>query len=154
MSLKKGPGTATRIGFAASTMIQWPEVLETGYPEIDGDHRRLIEECNGMTRLADGHGPWNDIVTASEALARDFTAHFRTEEQLLERTRFPRLDAHKMQHQRLEHELNSLTAFLSGVDGSQPEHWNAIRSLRNTLVDMLFRHDLDYKSHLEQIAGR
>ena len=135
-------------------MIQWPEVLETGYPEIDDDHRRLIEACNGLTRLAGEHGPWGEIVKSSQALMRSFSEHFRAEEQLLERTEFPRIDAHKAQHHRLEDQLKQLTGFLSSVDGSQPEHWGAIKSLRNTLVETLFRHDLDYKSHLEQIAGR
>ena len=51
-----GLGSVTRAGVAASTMIQWPEILETGYPEIDGDHRRLVEACNGLTRLAGEHG--------------------------------------------------------------------------------------------------
>jgi len=135
-------------------MIQWPEVLETGYPEIDGDHRRLVAECNGLTRLAGEHGLWRDVVRASQALAQDFSAHFRAEEELLERTEFPRADAHKAQHHRLEEQLNELTGFLSSVDGSQPEHWSAVRSLRNTLLDVLFRHDLDYKSHLDHVAGR
>jgi len=135
-------------------MIQWPEVLETGYPEIDGDHRRLVDECNGLTRLAVDHGSWGEIVKASQTLARDFSAHFRAEEQLLERTAFPRIDAHRAQHHRLEEQLSELTTFLSSVDGSQPEHWKMIKSLRDTLIDVLFRHDLDYKSHLEQAAGR
>ena len=138
----------------ASTMIHWPEILETGYPEIDGDHRRLIEECNGLTKLAAEHGSWDEIVKVAQALARDFTEHFRSEEELLERTEFPRIEAHKAQHHRLEEQLNQLTRFMSSVDGSQPEHWHTIKSLRYTLVDTLFRHDLDYKSHLEQVAGR
>ena len=54
----------------------------------------------------------------------------------------------------MEEQLNQLTGFMTSVDGSQPEHWNAIKSLRNALADILFRHDLDYKSHLEQVAGR
>jgi len=135
-------------------MIQWPEILETGYPEIDGDHRRLVDECNGLTRLASDRGAWHEIVQASQTLARELSAHFRAEEKLLERTRFPRIDAHKEQHHRLEEQLNQLAAFLSNVDGSQPEHWKAIKSLREILIDILFRHDLDYKSHLEHTAGR
>ncbi|HVZ01021.1 MAG TPA: hemerythrin domain-containing protein [Dongiaceae bacterium] len=134
-------------------MIQWAEILETGYPEIDTDHRRLVDECNGLTRLVSGRGSWNDVVEASGALARNFIEHFRTEEQVLDRTEFPRAQAHKMQHRQFEEQLNRLTGFLSGADGSQPEHWNAVKALRDTVVDILFRHDLDYKSHLEQAAG-
>jgi hemerythrin-like metal-binding protein len=135
-------------------MIPWREVLETGYPEIDRDHLSLIEQCNSLTHLVQGRGAWNEAVNASQELARAFSQHFRTEELLLERTGFPRAEAHKLQHQRLEGELQALIDFLSSVDGSQDEHWTGVRSIRETLLDTLFRHDLDYKSHLERVAGR
>jgi hemerythrin len=135
-------------------MIHWPEILETGYPEIDDQHRRLVAACNRLTALADARGAWSEIVATSTGLAQDFSEHFDAEESLLERTRFSRVDAHKAQHQRLRERIEALNAYLSGVDGSKPEHWNAIATIRDTLVDVLFRHDLDYKSHLEQAAGR
>jgi hemerythrin len=135
-------------------VIQWPEILETGNPEIDADHRTLIEQCNSLTRALREGSAWKDVVRASASLSQGCIEHFRTEERVLEHAAFPRAEAHKAQHHRIEGELKALTGFLSGVDGSQPEHRKAAESLRGRLLDILFRHDLDYKSHLEQVAGR
>jgi hemerythrin len=135
-------------------VIHWLEILETGYPEIDGEHRVLVDQCNRLTRLIDEGAAWKEVAAASAALVRDLTAHFRSEERVLDRTVFPRLDEHKAQHDRLEEQFKRLVDFLGTVDGSQPEHWNVAKSLRSGLLDVLFRHDLDYKSHLEQVAGR
>jgi hypothetical protein len=54
----------------------------------------------------------------------------------------------------MERRFDDLVGFLAGVDGSSPEHRQAAQAMRTTLVDILFRHDLDYKSHLQHVAGR
>jgi len=134
--------------------IQWPEILETRYPEIDNDHRALIGKCNELVQMIHDQACWTNIVEMLNGLCREFTQHFRAEEKVLESTGFPRADAHKSQHLQLEDQLTKLSSLASSVDGSRPEHREAISSLRSTLLDILFRHDLDYKSHLEHAAGR
>jgi hemerythrin-like metal-binding protein len=134
--------------------IAWMDVLETGVAELDADHRSLIAECNSLTELMDRGGRWDAVVESVRRLALNCTQHFREEEALLERTDFPRRDRHAAQHREIERRFNELVAFLCGVDGSDPEHRNAARAVRNTLVDILFRHDLDYKSHLQHVTGR
>jgi hemerythrin len=134
--------------------IPWLEVLETGVVEIDNDHKSLIEDCNGLTALMDTGGDWQSVVAAARALAEKCAEHFRSEEAVLERTRFSRHEHHKAQHRRIESQFAELVGLLANVDGSQSEHRVAARSIRDTLLDVLFRHDLDYKSHLQHVAGR
>jgi hemerythrin len=134
--------------------IAWMEVLETGVQELDDDHRTLIDQCNALGTLMAGGGAWTDVVEASRRLAQRCADHFRSEEALLDRTEFPRRERHKLQHREMERRFNDLVDYLAGVDGSSPDHRTAARGVRTTLVDILFRHDLDYKSHLQQVAGR
>ena len=134
--------------------IEWVDVLETGYADLDREHRTLIEQCNALTALVRKKGVWPEVVQAVQALARDCAAHFRVEESLLQDTEFPRYELHKQQHEKIEQRFDELVGFLASVDGSRPEHWEAARSMRGTLLDVLFRHDLDYKSHLQRVAGR
>ena len=136
------------------TAIEWVDVLETGYPDLDREHQALIEECNALTALVQNRGAWSAIVAGVRALAHGCAAHFRLEEHLLEDTEFPRCEAHKQQHEKIEQRFEELAGFLASVDGSLPEHWEAARSMRGALLDVLFRHDLDYKSHLQHVAGR
>ena len=134
--------------------IAWTEVLETGVPELDADHQALIGECNALTTLMEGSAAWAEVVEGARRLAKRIVEHFRSEETLLDRTEFPRREHHKAQHREMERRFQDLVAFLAGVDGSSAEHRKAARSVRTTLVDILFRHDLDFKSHLQQTAGR
>ncbi|WP_395019042.1 bacteriohemerythrin [Dongia sp.] len=134
--------------------ITWMDVLETGVPELDAEHRALIDQCNILISLMQGSGPWARVVAAARELALSCHAHFRTEEALLDQYDFPRLDRHKAQHRELERRFNELVGVLSGTDGSSDEHRAAALTVRGTLIDILFRHDLDYKSHLQNAAGR
>jgi hemerythrin len=129
------------------------DVLETGFPELDAEHRGLIDQCNLLIALMQGGGPWAEVVAAARELALRCHAHFRTEEALLDQHDFPRLERHKAQHRELERRFGELIAFLSGVDGSSAEHRKAALAARTTVIDILFRHDLDYKSHLQHATG-
>jgi hemerythrin-like metal-binding protein len=133
--------------------IPWAEVLETGVPELDDQHRSLIDQCNAMGALLNG-GSWHAVVDAARELAESCTRHFRSEEALLEQTGFPRTLHHKAAHHEIEKRFDELVRFLAAADGDNPEHRKAAGKVRTTLVDLLFRHDLDYKSHLLNAAGR
>lgn len=134
--------------------IVWMEVLETGVQELDEEHRTLITYCNTLTALMEGEGIWSEVVAAARRLAEECSEHFRKEEALLDRTEFPRLDRHKAQHREMERRFKDLVSSLAAVDGSNPADRKAAQAVRATLVDILFRHDLDYKSHLQHAAGR
>jgi len=134
--------------------IAWVEVLETGVPDLDRDHRALIDQCNTLTNLMESGAAWGRIVDSARDLAQGCTEHFRGEEALLDRTEFPRREQHKAQHRQIERRFKELVEFLATGDGSSAQHRKAAQAVRATLVDILFRHDLDYKSHLQHIAGR
>lgn len=134
--------------------IAWTDVLETGVEALDADHRALIDQCNNLTALMEEAGSWGAAVESARRLTEDCTRHFRAEEELLERTEFPRREQHREKHREIEQRFNEMIALLSGTDELRPEHRQTLRAVRDTLVDILFRHDLDYKSHLQQVAGR
>ena len=135
------------------TPIDWVEVLETGVPALDEDHRHLIAQCNALTAADEANAPWPTILALAEALARDCTRHFREEEEILERTELSRRQQHRQQHLAIERRFAELLDFLRRVDGTKVEDREAVHRMRDMLIDILFRHDLDYKSHLQQAAG-
>jgi len=134
-------------------LIAWADVLETGIREIDAQHQDLIRQCNALIELIEGGVAWPEVVGAARRLAADCVSHFRDEETVLKKTEFPRLDRHTRQHRNIESEFGALVEFMAGSDGTRPEHRAAASAMRDTLIDVLFRHDLDYKSHLQQAKG-
>ena len=135
-------------------MVKWMDIFETGDAELDSLHRKLVEDCNALLTLLAEDGAWPLIVAAARKLVADCIEHFRVEGAMLERIEFPRRAAHAAEHRRLERDLRSLVAHMERVDGSLPEHRDLPASLGPALIDLMIRHDLDYRSHLLYWQGR
>ena len=128
--------------------LKWITAFETGSIEVDLLHRQLVQEYNGLLRLTESGAPWPVIAAGASSLVEDCVRHFRVEEALLTRTGFPRHAEHAAEHQRLEHTMRDVLRHMECVDGSRDEHREVPRSLGPTLVDIIVRHDLDFRSHL------
>ena len=141
-------------GEPAPAKLQWIKSFETGSAEIDALHQALVEECNGMLLAVENGGEWPRILAGARRLVEGCVQHFRHEEELLEGTRFPRAAEHMAEHRRIEHELQALIFRMTMVDGSLEEHLAYPRALGPMLVEVIVRHDLDYRSHLMHLQGR
>lgn len=133
--------------------ISWSPSFETGNAELDAQHIRLLAKGNEVRQLVDNGGSWKEVQRGVASLIKDCIEHFRCEELLLLQTRFPRYGEHVTQHQRIIEKLLELSTIVAGVDGSDRQHRKMISSLELTILDVIIRHDLDYKSHLLNTAG-
>lgn len=134
--------------------LKWLEILEIGVPEIDTDHRDLLQECNDLTAMIGNDGGWLEIAAAARQMFEHCLAHFRLEEEFLTRSKFPRLESHLNEHSRIARKLEQLVAALEQAGASEAEKLRSLEALRAILIDILLRHDLDYKSHLLAAQGR
>jgi len=83
------------------TLLTWNYTCTVGVRAMDDQHGILMDTMNEL-RLALIHGAGREQV--SEVLDRliEFTRmHFSSEEQMLQRSGFPALAAHRAEHQRL-----------------------------------------------------
>lgn len=133
--------------------IKWMRVLETGIPELDDRHKGLLDGCNALLEAIAAKGEWLRVAAASRKLIDDCIEHFRLEEEIMQRTRFPRLDSHLAAHREIERRLQGLADEVQAVDGSTSEHRELIAELSANLIDIMLRHDLDYCSHLRNAQG-
>lgn len=146
--MTEGPGES------APFELAWMESLEIGVPEIDRDHKNLIEDANAITRaLVEGRDR-NVIVDRIARMRRDCSAHFRREEAILRRDRFTGLEAHVAEHRRIECEIDDISDMLLTMDGPEQLMQELVLSFRTILIDHLLRYDLRYKSHLLDRRGR
>lgn len=133
--------------------IPWSPMFETGHPELDAQHIGLLAVSKRLKDLVAGGGSWEEVRSSVAAFVLDCCNHFRFEEKILLASNFPRCEEHAAQHRRIEDKLNELSALVTEVDGSDPQHSAMVKSLELLLVDVIVRHDLDYKSHLLDAAG-
>jgi hemerythrin len=80
--------------------IEWSDALSIGDPEIDAQHRQLIER---IAKVPDQAGP-GDALLLAEAL--EYAAvHFKAEETYMERVGYPGFAAHRSDHKFLTRTL-------------------------------------------------
>lgn len=134
--------------------LKWMDIFETGIAELDAWHRKLVNDCNLLLRLLASDASWATIIARTWDLVASCVEHFRVEEAIMQRIDFPRRAAHIEEHRKIEENLRVLVARMQAVDGSLPEHRQLPASLGPAMIDLMIRHDLDYKSHLLYRQGR
>ncbi len=116
--------------------LEWTEELSTGVPEMDEQHRKLIEILNQFYEAVEK----GEKARAIEELvrgAKDYTNfHFGAEERFMEEIGYPELEAHRKAHQNLVNEV--LLAEEKYAQGDE----KAIRGLASFLLSWLYTHIL------------
>ncbi|HWT98931.1 MAG TPA: hemerythrin family protein [Terriglobales bacterium] len=132
--------------------ISWIDILETGVAEIDSEHRELIDDFNTMVDLLPSLTSRHQLVSRFEQMLAKLKQHFETEEDILRQRGFPRLEAHIEEHKRFRAQLErGLEMTRHSGSGFGPATF--LEYLHVMLIEVLVRHDLDYKSHILHTTG-
>jgi hemerythrin len=130
--------------------LSWLSALETGIGDIDGDHRQLIDDTNLVLAELKRGGPILELAEAMRAHCRE---HFAREERLLAEHGFAGVEAHAVEHRRLEAELDGLIARIAEAGADARARRELGLRLRWLLLDHFLHYDLRYKSHVLHKLG-
>jgi hemerythrin-like metal-binding protein len=78
--------------------MEWKPEYEVGIEEIDGQHRAIIQLVTEFEAAVEAESHWNSLhtmITHAEEFAR---IHFATEENLMQRFKYPRFLGHRSEH--------------------------------------------------------
>ena len=78
--------------------IKWDESICLGVPQLDEDHRRLIQTLNFIEAHQDDDVRSEAISVVIEQIREFASHHFRHEEEYMLRIDYPEYHAHKEQH--------------------------------------------------------
>ena len=70
-------------------MINWTPALETGVPVVDGDHRALIDQINGLSDALRQGAAKETLAASLVFLNRYVREHFQREENIMQVARCP-----------------------------------------------------------------
>ena len=111
-------------------LIEWKDEFSVGVPEVDHEHRQLIELIN---KLHDAMSGENAAMTVTDFLGEihaHVAAHFALEEKIMRERRYDQYQDHKQDHERLLDEISDImdayeeNAFYSDEEFAQSlEHW-------------------------------
>lgn len=90
--------------------IDWDERLDINLPQIDTQHRKLIELANGLLQaMINGMGQ-DVLADLADELTEYTDYHFRDEEAFMEKIGYPALEEHKEAHRKLTDDVMNFRA--------------------------------------------
>jgi|SRR5687767_12109898 hemerythrin-like metal-binding protein len=128
--------------------LPWLPVLETGFADIDSQHRALIDDANAIHALVVARSDWSKLATAVGRMHRDCQLHFADENKLLSGSGFSDATGHALEHERVLEEIAEIHGIIRATTHPSPLHWELAMTLRSLLIDHFLRYDLKYKSHI------
>ncbi|MBI5900542.1 MAG: bacteriohemerythrin [Rhodocyclales bacterium] len=132
---------------AAATPLTWNDSYAVGVPELDDQHRRLLELIN---QVGDDYGPRNAFTDGlfREVLSDLFEytqVHFRAEEDHLRKIAYPGIEAHAREHGALtERVMEFILAAQGGTQDRQAIH----NFLLTWLVSHILEADMRYRDFM------
>ncbi len=127
--------------------IQWLDSFEIGHGEIDGQHRRLVDELAALEGALTA-GQYETANAKCRALRRQLESHLKHEEQFLADLGFPRLVEHLESHATALRKIEGILAECrencpNGLKLDCTTRWYA------AVLHHVMLADLDFKSHLQ-----
>jgi hemerythrin-like metal-binding protein len=128
--------------------LQWSEAFDIGVPLIDRQHRRLAELLNAVHDSHAKNGSVSSMHLLFNALVRYAEEHFRSEEALMEETRYPDLGRQKREHQRFTFAIFALNQKYEAGDAEAKEETLAF--LKTWLLDHILQMDRKMGEHVQE----
>lgn len=136
-------------------LIEWNNNLKVGVPEVDADHRNMVDRINKLYRQLRKHestiyfddvDPFT-IVDFMGELYAIFSAHFADEESLMLKHGYDHYEQHRADHELLLDEINN--AMFDYQDGVLDDD----QHLTELLAKWFSRHFQTHDLRLHSLAG-
>lgn len=112
-------------------LIEWRKDFETGVPDVDHEHRQLVDLINALAAEVEAGAPRDRIQQfLGEVFAR-IAAHFALEESIMRKHAYHGYPAHKAEHEALLDDIRDI------MDEAQSDYSAA---LSQTVRDWFVNH--------------
>jgi hemerythrin len=129
-------------------LIEWRKEFETGVPDVDYEHRELVNLINSL------HGEivmGSDRARINEFLGEVFAkiaAHFALEESIMRKHRYDEYAAHKAEHEAL---LDEIRDIMDAAEASPEPNYQS--ALSETVRDWFVNHFKSKDARLHRQLG-
>ncbi len=144
---REAGGTAKSGGRSRGPLLEWNGALATGMPDVDTQHRKLIELANRLNesmQRGDGRGAIGAVL---DELIQYTAFHFEFEEKMMKEARYPGFAAHQGEHKKLVADVLAHKAKFDRGEALSAELLSFIR-------DWLVNHILKTDKALGRVLGR
>ena len=108
-------------------LFEWQDQYSVGIKEMDAQHLKLVELINELYRLLLSNNPDAFVGEILNRLVEYAGVHFQSEEDLLQKYRYPEIEAHKKEHE----------AFVEKIITYHKQHKKGTLTLSVAIVNFL-----------------
>ncbi len=87
--------------------LVWTDECKTGFSEIDSQHRLLFAIANELLEINNPHKQQDEIKYLLHHLLEYTETHFKTEEEIFEKNKYPGFREHKERHETILKDISS-----------------------------------------------
>lgn len=135
----------------------WTREMETGNPQIDAEHRELIQACNNLLAACAAGTGKEELARTVDLLNQYTRTHFSHEEALQEEYNYPDFANHKRYHQALMQVVDTLSKRLKEEGPTAQLVGEINKQLGGWLINHIKTEDVKVAQHIqackEQSAG-
>jgi hemerythrin len=127
-------------------LVTWDQTYSVSVRRLDEQHQKLFALLNALheaMRQGKGQAVVQDTL---RELATYTVTHFRAEEELMRKTNYPGLAAHRAEHQRLVDKVNQFTQDLKA--GGNVSSLQVVGFIKEWLAEHIRRTDRSYSAHM------
>jgi hemerythrin len=106
---------------ALNNLIQWGDHYSVDHPEIDAQHKAILELGTKVYENWRAGAPVNVLRAAVDKLARLLEAHFAYEERLLAEIGYKALEQHAAEHRSMLKEISEMQDYFQALHGEKGE---------------------------------
>jgi len=125
--------------------LEWLDEYSVGIPELDAEHRRLMELTNRVLHAVEAHDHPRGIAAVEEVIAV-MVKHFDREEAWMRTSGFPGYEAHRAAHN--EH-VRRLMGFSLELKREAIDLVDVVEFLMTWLYDHIQHLDVEFAAHLK-----
>ncbi len=89
-------------------MLEFDPILLTGVEDIDRQHREMFDHVAALLEATRQRRSKEEVLRMMDYLGTYAVEHFQAEEREMDRTRYPRAEAHRLEHRQFAKELEVL----------------------------------------------
>ncbi len=130
--------------------IEWHETYALGFPQLDEDHRRLVNLANDIIAALDDKDH-EECKRRAAVFVDALREHFPREERFLAEIKYPKLDLHAGYHRQMLDRAEEFQRLCERV-GEEKGLTNQLEQLISALLSDVRGGDLDFRSHLLEIG--
>jgi len=102
------------------TLIEWKDDFKVGVPDVDAEHRDLIDLINDLHGLMQQQATHDQVSSSLGEIFAQISAHFALEERFMRAAEYDGFPEHKEDHEALLDEIRDIMDRVE-VDGSYDE---------------------------------